>query len=84
MRMMVIGYVMGVSSKRCFCDEVDPNLACILFCRLEPKGKVQDHSTFYRIRHGKFRESNLLRQVFVATVERSIPCPVMAFLSTPA
>lgn len=71
-RMLVIGYVMGIRSERRLCDEVHLNLAYRWFCRLGLEGKVPDHSTFSRYRHGKFRDSNLLRQVFEATVERCL------------
>ncbi len=71
-RMLVIGYVMGIRSKRRLCDKVHLNLAYRWFCRLGLKGKVPDHSTFSRYGHGKFRESNLLRQVFESTVERCL------------
>jgi transposase len=33
---------------------------------------VPDHSTFSRYRHGKFRESGVLRQIYEATVERCL------------
>jgi transposase len=69
-RMLVIGYVMGLRSERRLCQEVHLNLAYRWFCRLGLEGKVPDHSTFSRYRHGKFRESGLLRQIFEATVER--------------
>ncbi|MBT9386904.1 IS1182 family transposase [Pseudooceanicola sp. CBS1P-1] len=69
-RMLVIGYVMGIRSERRLCDEVHLNLAYRWFCRLGLEGDVPDHSTFSRYRHGKFRDSGLLRQVFEATVER--------------
>jgi transposase len=71
-RMLVIGYVMGIRSERRLCDEVHLNLAYRWFCRLGLEGKVPDHSTFSRYRHGKFRDSNLLRQIFEATVERCL------------
>ncbi|HSF91756.1 MAG TPA: IS1182 family transposase [Paracoccaceae bacterium] len=71
-RMLVIGYVMGIRSERRLCDEVHLNLAYRWFCRLGLEGKVPDHSTFSRYRHGKFRESNLLRQIFETTVERCL------------
>ena len=35
-------------------------------------GRVPDHSTFSKNRHGRFRDSDLLRHVFEATVERCI------------
>ena len=71
-RMLVIGYVMGIRSERRLCQDVHLNLAYRWFCRLGLDGKVPDHSTFSKYRHGKFRESNLLRQVFEATVERCL------------
>jgi transposase len=71
-RMLVIGYVMGIRSERRLCQEVHLNLAYRWFCRLGLEDRVPDHSTFSRYRHGKFRESGLLRQVFEATVERCL------------
>ncbi|WP_227272643.1 transposase, partial [Roseobacter weihaiensis] len=45
-RMLVIGYVLGIRSERRLCDEVHLNLAYRWFCRLGIDGKVPDHSTF--------------------------------------
>ncbi len=71
-RMLVIGYVMGIRSERRLCQEVHLNLAYRWFCRLGLDDKVPDHSSFSRYRHGKFRESDLLRRIFEATVERCL------------
>src|SRR5260370_28266322 len=38
------------------------------FCRLELEDKVPDHSTFSVNRHGRFRDSDIFRQVFEAVV----------------
>src|SRR5262249_45700711 len=38
------------------------------FCRLQLDDKVPDHSTFSVNRHGRFRDSDILRQVFEAVV----------------
>ena len=46
------------------------NLAYRWFCRLGLDGKVPDHSTFSKNRHGRFRESDLLRHVFESIVQR--------------
>jgi hypothetical protein len=46
------------------------NLAYRWFCRLGLDGQVPDHSTFSRNRHGRFRQSNILRHVFEAVVRR--------------
>jgi transposase len=48
MRMLLIGYCMGVRSERRLCDEVHLNLAYRWFCRLGLEGDVPDHSTFSR------------------------------------
>ena len=69
-RMLMIGYCMGIRSERRLCDEVHLNLAYRWFCRLGLDGDVPDHSTFSKNRHGRFRDSDLLRRLFEATVER--------------
>jgi len=45
-RMLIIGYCMGIRSERRLCDEVHLNLAYRWFCRLGLEGDVPDHSTF--------------------------------------
>jgi transposase len=71
-RMLIIGYCMGIRSERRLCEEVHLNLAYRWFCRLGLEGSVPDHSTFSKNRHGRFRDSDLLRRLFETTVERSI------------
>src|SRR5437868_14536028 len=72
MRMLIVGYCLGIRSERRLCDEVHLNLAYRWFCRLGLDGKVPDHSTFSRNRHGRFRESDILRRLFEAVVERCL------------
>lgn len=48
------------------------NLAYRWFCRLGLDGTESDHSTLSKNRHGRFRESDLLRQVFGKTVRSCI------------
>ena len=69
-RMLIVGYCFGIRSERRLCQEVHLNLAYRWFCRLGLDGTVPDHSTFSKNRHGRFRESDLLRQVFDTTVRR--------------
>jgi len=69
-RMLLVGYGCGVRSERRLCEEVHLNLAYRWFCRLGLDGRVPDHSTFSKNRHGRFRDSDLLRQLFEATVRR--------------
>lgn len=71
-RMLLVGYCMGVRSERRLCEEVHLNLAYRWFCRLGLDGKVPDHSTFSKNRHGRFRESDILRQLFETVVERCL------------
>ncbi len=71
-RMLIVGYCMGIRSERRLCDEVHLNLAYRWFCRLGLDGDVPDHSTFSKTRHGRFRDSDLLRRLFEATVKRCI------------
>jgi transposase len=67
-RMLIIGYCMGIRSERRLCDEVHLNLAHRWFCRLGLEGDVPDHSTFSKNRHGRFRDSALLRHLFETTI----------------
>ncbi len=69
-RILIIGYCMGIRSERRLCEEVHLNLAYRWFCRLGLDGKVPDHSTFSKNRHGRFRESNVLRHLFETVVAR--------------
>ena len=50
-RMLIIGYCMGIRSERRLCEEVHLNLAYRWFCRLGLDGAVPDHSTFSKNRH---------------------------------
>ncbi len=71
-RILIIGYCFGIRSERRLCEEVHLNLAYRWFCRLGLDGHVPDHSTFSKNRHGRFRESNLLRRVFETVLRRCI------------
>jgi len=71
-RMLIVGYCFGIRSERRLCEEVHLNLAYRWFCRLDLEGDVPDHSTFSKNRHGRFRHSDLLRQLFETTVRRCI------------
>lgn len=62
-RMLIIGYCMGIRSERRLCEEVHLNLAYRWFCRLGLDGALPDHSTFSKNRHGRFRDSDLLREL---------------------
>jgi len=67
-RMLIVGYCYGIRSERRLCEELELHLAYRWFCRLDLDDKVPDHSTFSIKRHGRFRDSDILRQVFEAVV----------------
>jgi transposase len=71
-RMLLVGYCFGIRSERRLCEEVHLNLAYRWFCRLGLDGDVPDHSTFSKNRHGRFRDSDLLRRLFEAVLRRCI------------
>jgi len=71
-RMLLVGYCSGIRSERRLCEEVHLNLAYRWFCRLGLDGDVPDHSTFSKNRHGRFRDSDLLRRLFDAILRRCI------------
>jgi len=71
-RMLIVGYCFGIRSERRLCEEVHLNLAYRWFCGLGLDGAVPDHSTFSKNRHGRFRESDLLRHLFETVLQRCI------------
>jgi len=60
-RMLLIGYSHGIRSERRLCEEVHLN-----------PDPIPDHSTFSKNRHGRFRDSDLLRKVFEDVVAKCI------------
>ena len=70
LRMLIVGYCSGIRSERRLCEEVHLNLAYRWFCRLGLGGAVPDHSTFSKNRHGRFRESDVLRRLFEDVLRR--------------
>ena len=66
--MLIVGYCCGIRSERRLCEEVHLNLAYRWFCRLGLDGEVPDHSTFSKTRHGRFRDADLLRELFETVV----------------
>ena len=66
LRMLIVGYCYSIRYERKLCEEVELHLAYRWFCRLDLEDKVPDHSTFSVNRHGRFRDSDILRQLFEA------------------
>ena len=69
-RMLLVGYCHSIRSERRLCQEVELNLAYRWFCRLGLEDKVPNHSTFSVNRHGRFRDSDVLRKVFEGIVRQ--------------
>jgi IS5 family transposase len=61
---------LGIRSERRLDEEAHLNLARRWFCRLGLAGDVPDHSAFSKNRHGRFRDSDGLCELFEATVAR--------------
>jgi transposase len=68
LRMLIVAYCYGIRSERKLCEEVELHLAYRWFCRFTLEDKTPDHSTFSVNRHGRFRESDLFRQIFEEVV----------------
>ncbi len=71
-RMLLVGYCLGIRSERRLCEEVHLNLAYRWFCRLDLADRVPDHSSFSKNRDGRFRDSDVLRHLFETVVARCL------------
>lgn len=67
-RMLIVAYCYSIRSERRLCDEVKANLVYRWFCGLGLEDKIPHHSTFSVNRHGRFRNSDILRTVFEEVV----------------
>ena len=72
LRMLILGYVFAIRSERQLVREVQVNLVCRWFCALGIEDKVADHSAFSRARNERFRDSNILRELFERIVSDCI------------
>lgn len=72
MRMLLVGYLFGITSERRLCDEVQMHLGYRWFVGLSPEDKVADHSTFSKNRHGRFGESAVYQGMFDEIVRQCI------------
>jgi transposase len=64
LRLLLVGYLYGITSERRLIEEVRMHLAYRWFTRLDFGQEIPDHSTFSKNRHGRFRQSGVFRQVF--------------------
>ncbi len=72
LRLLLVGYLYGITSERRLMDEVRMHLAYRWFTRLGFEQEIPDHSTFSKNRHGRFRQSGLFREVFEEIVRRCL------------
>ena len=71
-RLLLVGYLYGISSERRLMEEVRMHLAYRWFARLDLDQEIPDHSTVSKNRHGRFRASGVFRAVFEEIVRRCL------------
>ena len=64
LRILLIGYLYGISSERRLVEELRMHLAWRWFTGLGFDQEVPHHSTFSKNRHGRFQESKLFEELF--------------------
>jgi transposase len=72
LRLLLVGYLYGITSERRLMDEVRMHLAYRWFTRLGFDQEIPDHSTFSKNRHGRFRQSGVFRKIFEEIVRRCL------------
>ncbi len=70
LRILLIGYLYGITSERKLVEELRMHLAWRWFTGLGFDQEIPHHSTFSKSRHGRFQESNLLKELFEQVVEQ--------------
>jgi transposase len=72
LRILLVGYLYGITSERRLMEEVRMHLAYRWFTRLGFEQEIPDHSTFSKNRHGRFRDSGIFLEVFEEIVRRCL------------
>jgi len=72
LRLLLVGYLYGITSERRLVEEVRMHLAYRWFTRLGFEQEIPDHSTFSKNRHGRFREAGIFLEVFEEIVRRCL------------
>src|SRR6202163_1767684 len=70
LRILLIGYLYGVTSERKLVEELRMHLAWRWFTGLGFDQEIPHHSTFSKNRHGRFQESKLFEELFERIVEQ--------------
>src|SRR5476649_1964123 len=72
LRILLIGYLYGISSERKLVEELRMHLAWRWFTGLGFDQEIPHHSTFSKNRHGRFQESKLFEQLFEEIVRQCV------------
>ena len=72
LRILLIGYLYGVTSERKLVEELRMHLAWRWFTGLSFDQEIPHHSTFSKNRHGRFQESKLFEQLFEEIVRQCV------------
>src|SRR5271167_1717815 len=72
LRILLIGYLYGVTSERKLVEELRMHLAWRWFTGLGFDQEIPHHSTFSKNRHGRFQESRLFEELFEQIVRQCV------------
>jgi transposase len=72
LRILLIGYLYGITSERKLVEELGMHLAWRWFTGLGFHQEIPHHSTFSKNRHGRFQESQLFEELFVEIVKQCV------------
>jgi transposase len=72
LRILLIGYLYGVTSERKLVEELRMHLAWRWFTGLGFDQEIPHHSTFSKNRHGRFQESKLFEELFEQIVRQCV------------
>ena len=72
LRMLLVGYLYGITSERRLCEEVKMHIGYRWFVGLNLEDKIPDHSTFSKNRHERFSESGVFQGIFDEIVKQCI------------
>jgi len=72
LRILLIGYLYGITSERKLVEELRMHLAWRWFTGLSFDQEIPHHSTFSKNRHGRFQESGLFKLLFEQIVRQCV------------
>ncbi|MFZ1006801.1 MAG: transposase, partial [Candidatus Sulfotelmatobacter sp.] len=72
LRILLIGYLYGITSERKLVEELRMHLAWRWFIGLSFDQEIPHHSTFSKNRHGRFQESKLFERLFEQIVRQCV------------